>query len=213
MTLLDQIEACWTKEAEKQSAQWADRLKANKENFQKAAKQFNEWHPLHVYLSVTRATKTEMSFGLRYRGQEVASLVVNGDVQLVIKPEVAKKNSYYFGINTLPGKFKWKSDYAAKFRNDFKKIPPLVLTKIHEHRVESEFLKQMAMDTSEKFGGTLKHIQPVLWAGCPFQFPLPISGNKGIPKPSKGNIDILARRGTGNNSPAANLLRIRIHQP
>jgi hypothetical protein len=40
----------------------------------------------------------------------------------------------------------------------------------------------------------------VLIAGCPFQFPLPIAGNKGKPevkRNGKGNIDILARRGIG----------------
>lgn len=199
MSLLDKIEICWTKKAEEQSVQWADKLKANKEDLQKAAKQFHEWRPLHVYLSVTRATKTGISFGLRYQGQEVASLVVNGDVQLVISPKVAKKNSEYFGINAK-GTYNWQSLDAAKFREDFKKVTPLKALRFPEHSVESEFLKQMAADTREKFGGTLKHIQPVLLAGCPFQFPLPISGSEGVPKPSKGNIDILARRGTGRGT-------------
>lgn len=36
--------------------------------------------------------------------------------------------------------------------------------------------------------------------GFPFQFPLPISGNTGVPKLTNGNIDILARRGSGKGT-------------
>jgi hypothetical protein len=36
--------------------------------------------------------------------------------------------------------------------------------------------------------------------GFPFQFPLPISGNTGVPKLTDGNIDILARRGSGKGT-------------
>lgn len=47
---------------------------------------------------------------------------------------------------------------------------------------------------------TLAGIQPVTLAGCRFQFPLPLSGNSGEPKPSRGNLDMLARRGTGRGT-------------
>jgi len=54
--------------------------------------------------------------------------------------------------------------------------------------------------TGNKFHGTLRGIQPVLLEGFPFQFPLPISGNSGGPKPGNGNIDILSRRGLGKGT-------------
>jgi hypothetical protein len=60
----------------------------------------------------------------------------------------------------------------------------------------------MKNPTRNKFNGTLQGIQPVMLCGFPFQFPLPISGNTGVPKlnKGKGNIDILARRGTGKGT-------------
>lgn len=46
----------------------------------------------------------------------------------------------------------------------------------------------------------LQSIQPVSLAGCRFQFPLPLSASSGAPKDSRGNIDILARRGSGRGT-------------
>jgi len=202
MTLLQQIEGHWTNQADGIAAKWAKKLKDYEDTVRESAKKFHEWHPLHVYLSVTRAMNASISFSLRYQGQEVASLSVNGDdVHLVISSKTAENNKKYFGIINKPGEFLWRGKDAAEFRKQFKNPNRLNgKGRVPEHRVESEFLKQMADDTSGKFAGTLKNIQPVLWAGCPFQFPLPISGNTGVPKPGKGNIDILARRGTGKGT-------------
>ena len=72
--------------------------------------------------------------------------------------------------------------------------------KSEEHHVESEFLRHMKNPSAKKFNGTLRGIQPVMLGGFPFQFPVPISGNSGVPKPTNGNIDILARRGTGKGT-------------
>jgi hypothetical protein len=202
MTLLQQIEGHWTNQAADIAAKWAKKLKDNENTVRESAKKFHEWHPLHVYLSVTRAMNARISFSLRYQGQEVASLSVNGDdVHLVISSKTAENNKKYFSIINKPGEFLWRGKDAAEFRKQFKNPNRLNgKGRVPEHRVESEFLKQMADDTSGKFAGTLKNIQPVLWAGCPFQFPLPISGNTGVPKPGKGNIDILARRRTGKGT-------------
>lgn len=202
MTLLDQIEGHWkTIQADRKVANWAKQLRDNEAAIQGAAKKFHEWKPLHVYLSVTQAMKPKISFSLRYQGQEVASLAVKDNgVYLVISTKTASTNKKYFDIDTQ-GNFLWGSVVAAKFRKDFKSLDPLNKKgKVQEHRVESEFLKQMADDTGGKFNGTLKNIQPVLLAGCPFQFPLPISGNTGKPQPKNGHIDILARRGTGKGT-------------
>ena len=207
MTILDKIEYLWTPQMQQQVGKWAKTLKDNEEKISDAAKAFHEWDPLRVYLSVTRAMKPKISFSLRYQGQEVANLIVDkkGNVEL----ETSNNNNKYF--KNIPGggmqqKFNWRSVQAKAFRKYFKKPSFCQDLKSPEHMIESEFLKQMAHSTSGKFAGTLKNIQPVLLAGCPFQFPLPISGNKGEPKigkgnkPGKGNIDILARRGTGKGT-------------
>jgi len=204
MTLLQQIEGLWTtNQADGIAAKWAKKLKDNEATVRESAKKFHEWHPLHVYLSVTRAMNASISFSLRYQGQEVASLSVKkgDDIHLVISPKTAENNKKYFNIINKPGEFLWRGKDAADIRKQFKNPNHLNgKGRVPEHRVESEFLKQMADDTSGKFDGTLNNIQPVLWAGCPFQFPLPISGNTGVPKFGKGNIDILARHGSGKGT-------------
>ncbi len=205
MDLLDQIEACW-KEAEAETLvdKWAAQLKNNKPKIIEAVKTFREWDPLHVYLTVTKAMNPHVSFSLRYQGQEVAILKINGDVRIKISADTAKNNEKYFNLNT-ESEFLWRSDEGANFRKYFKNPKLDKKGRIHEHRIESEFLKQMSDNTSKKFDGTLKGIQPVLLADCPFQFPLPISGNTGIPKATRGNIDILARR-----TPVGGITRISI---
>jgi hypothetical protein len=129
-------------------------------------------------------------------------LVVNDVPQLRIDKKTAKTNARDFCVNTEGtfGTFPWNGPVAAKFRADFKRVSSGKRGKVTEHRIESEFLKQMSEGTSKKFSGTLKGIQPVLLAGCPFQLPLPISGSAGIPKIGKGNIDIVARRGVGKGT-------------
>jgi hypothetical protein len=58
----------------------------------------------------------------------------------------------------------------------------------------------MRNPTGKKFNGTFRGIQPVMLGGFPLQFPVPISANTGVPKPTRGNLDILARRGTGKGT-------------
>lgn len=199
MTLLQQIDDHWDAlKADCIVAKWAEQLKHNENAVRAAVKQFHEWQPLRIYLSATRAMNPRISFSVRYQGQEVASL--NDKLQLVITSKTAESNMKYFGINKT-GKFPWSSPEAAEFRKHFKNLDPLNQKgRIPEHTLESEFLIQMADNTVKKFDRTLKNIQPVLWAGCPFQFPLPLSGNTGMPKPTPGNIDILARRGIGKET-------------
>lgn len=200
MALIDDINKVWNEETVKLTNNWAAKLVSNKNKVLDAVTKFHEWGPIHVYLSFTRATSKSVTFSLRYNGQEVASLSVNKEVKLVISEKTARNNSKYFGIE-MAGRFTWDGSEAAKFRRFFKN-PDLnnKPVRVIEHRVESEFLKQMADKTAGKFSGTFKNIQPVLFAGCPFQFPLPIAGNTGSPVRKNGNIDILARRGTGKGT-------------
>lgn len=165
MSLLKKIESCWTDTLDKKVAEWAEQLKVNEDVFREAAKAFHEWQPLRVYLSVARAMHSRPSFSLRYEGQEVANLIVKGgDVFLEISRKTVERNWQYFGFpkdkqDGFP--WRWQGPRAAEFREHFKKLDPGQKGKVPEHRIESEFLKQMADGTTAKFAGTLRNIQPV----------------------------------------------------
>ncbi len=206
MSLLEQIELRWTDVQNNgyMGDQWARTLADSQANLLKAAKTFHQWEPLKVYLSVSRATKQpRVAFSLRYQGQHVANLLVDllagGSPLLEIDKKTTTTNQSYFEID-LEGKFGWRNNEAKKFRKHFKHPGPKARVRSEEHRIEAMFLAQMAENTSEKFNGTLKNIQPVLLADCPFQLPVPISGNTGEPVEKRGNIDIVARRRVGNRT-------------
>ncbi|MEY4591133.1 MAG: hypothetical protein RIR18_28 [Pseudomonadota bacterium] len=204
MTLLEQIEDCWNgNDAEKRTGTWATKLKANKVKLTQAIKQFKQWEPLGVYTSVTRGMRPNVTFSLRFHGQEVAELAVKDtDVRLNVSKKTAGANSSWFGISPeLQGSWDWRGAEATEFRRQFKKASP-VKFKSEEKRIEAAIIRELLGD-SNKFAGTLKHATPVLFAECPFQFPLPISGHKGFPEVNNGgngNIDILTKRGVGGAS-------------
>lgn len=199
MTLLEQVESLWTKKEEDLADKWAKQLMENRQKIDEAVKLFHKWSPLEVYLPVSRAMKKSVTFSIRYQGQEVAILKVNKEVRISISEKTAKNNSKHFNYKE-EGEFQWRGERGAAFRDYFVKLGPEYKCRIHEHRIESDFLKQMSFGNKSKFEGTLSNIQPVMLAGCPFQFPLPISGNSGTPKAVRGNIDILARRGIGKGT-------------
>jgi hypothetical protein len=203
VNLLEQVNDVWDQGAEARAAGWAEKLREATNSIQSAKQQFKEWDPLTAYLSYTNATKARIDFSLRYLGQQVATLRVKtgGAVFINIAPKTAAVNATLFGIE-LTGEHSWKGTEAQKFRKHFKNLDS---SKYHssvkeEHHIESEFIRQMRNPTRKKFNGTLKGIQPVMLGGFPFQFPVPISGNTGLPKLTNGNIDILARRGTGRGT-------------
>lgn len=207
MSLLEQIRSCWAEDQTKgyMGGKWANILKDSQENIKKAAKTFHQWAPLNAYLSVSRATKQpRVAFSLRYQGQHVANLLVDllagGSPRLEIDKKTATTNKSYFEID-LEGTFDWRDREAKKFRKHFKH--PGSKWRVHspEHRIEAIFLQQMADSSSHIFSGAQRNnIQPVLLAGCPFQLPVPISGNTGGPVRKQGNIDIVARRRVGNRT-------------
>ncbi|QXE92781.1 hypothetical protein KP001_09790 [Geomonas subterranea] len=203
MTLLEQIEEVWERGAATKAIKWAVQLEQAIPKITEHKKSFREWQPLRVYLSYTTATSSKIPFSLRYLGQEVATLTVeDAGPSLKVSPKTAGINSDRFGINFC-GKVDWAGPEAREFRRAFRELDPTRYfdkLKSEEHHIESEFLRHMEDPTSGKFHGTFKHIQPVMMAGFPFQFPLPISGHSGLPKLSNGNIDILARRGTGGGT-------------
>jgi hypothetical protein len=201
VNLLEQVDDLWRQGAEARAAGWATKLRAAKKSILSAKQQFHEWYPLKVYLCYTDAIKSEIDFSIRYLGQQVATLQVmaSGDVFINIPPKTAAVNGTQFGV-TLQGKHRWRGAEAQKFRKHFRCLNPcdyFSSVKSEEHHIESEFLRHMKNPSGKKFNGTLRGIQPVMLGGFPFQFPVPISGNSGVPKLTNGNIDILARRGAG----------------
>jgi hypothetical protein len=201
---LEQVEDLWNQGAEARAAGWAKKLGDAKESILLAKRQFHGWDPLKVYLSYTDATNSPIKFSLRYLGQQVATLQVKRkrDVYIKIPQMTATVNDNLCGID-LTGEYPWRGAKAQKFRKHFQSLVHCKyhqLLKSEEHRIESEFLRHMKDPTGKKFKGTLRGIQPVMLGGFPFQFPVPISACKGTPKPTKGNIDILARRGTGKGT-------------
>jgi len=204
VNLLEQVEILWNQGAESRAARWADELRDARSALLSARQKFYEWYPLKLYISHSAATSSRINFSLRYLGQQVATLEVktNGVVYIYISEETAAANYRLCG-NTLSGEYPWRGSKAQEFRKYFRRLEHREnqpSARIEEHSIESEFLRHMKNPTASKFHGTLRGIQPVTLGGLPFQFPVPISGCKGVPKVTNGHIDILARRGTGKGT-------------
>ena len=201
-------EEYYNTKCEKELDDWLRALEQGKETAKQARKKFHQWNPLRVYVSVTkvRSSKNRVIFSLRFFGQEVAELVVKtGEVKLRLTERHSKQNKKCFcDYPPRVGDFKWNAKEAREFRSYFKKKAqssngkPCVRS--IEHRVESKFIQEM-LKGSGKFCVSGLEIQPVTIAGCPLQFPLPISASTGKPEKGYGNIDILARhRGNDNRT-------------
>jgi len=179
---------------------WLDVCKKGEDKIHKAKKQFHQWHPLRVYVSVGKAKSNTAVFSLRFFGQEVAELVVenNKDVKLRLSKILSGNNQKYFkNLALKQGEYSWNGKEAKMFRKFFKDLAANPGEKIKvrgdEHRIESKFIEEMLKGRG-KFGRPDLEIQPVTLGGCPLQFPVPFSANKGKAEPGPGHIDILARR-------------------
>ena len=206
-----QIKDMWESnkaEFERSLSDWLRRLEVGEKLMSQTRRQFHQWEPLRVYISVTQA-KSNL-FSLRFFGQKVAELFVKDkNVALRLSKQHNKNNVKWFGCTLSSGDYDWSGQEAKEFRAYFKRLAVSSKGKpevrIVEHRVESKFIQEM-LKPSGKFGLSGLKIQPVLipgsretGKGCPLQFPVPISANTGQPKKSKGNIDILARHLGRNN--------------
>lgn len=163
-------------------------------------KSFNVPKPFCLYSNITEA-KGRMNFSLRFRGQDVATIRVDKDNQVLLLP---KKNS--FGIGTPNSQISWKE--ATEYRKAFKELektmnemgPDNQDEKCKEHKLESLLLSEFSITKS--VDAALYNIQPVkLSKIARFQMPTPLKASKsGQIKYSAhngGGIDILARVGQG----------------
>jgi hypothetical protein len=179
---------------------WLDACKEGKGKIRKSKKQFHQWYPLRVYVSVGKAKSNTAVFSLRFFGQEVAELVVTDTVTLKLNVKHIKNknnNCYFKDFPLTENSYPWNGKEAKMFRQFFKDFAANSRGKpnvrIEEHRIESKFIEEM-LKGGGKFGGCGLKIQPITLGDCPLQFPVPFSANTGEPVDKTGHIDILARR-------------------
>lgn len=167
-------------------------------------KKFNEFKPLHLYISLTNAytSKNSLKLDVRYRGQTVASLTAkNNDVRLSTK-NYNNSNSNNFGYESQINNKDWRSKEAQNFRKFFKNRKNTrnnINKKNEEHNIESLLLSQFSKrNRDEKL---LTKIQPIKIGGIRFGMPSPlrasISNDIGYSGKQGGGIDILSRTGIG----------------
>lgn len=179
---------------------WLNACKVGQEKFHKAKKQFHQWNPLKVYISVGKAKSSMPIFSLRFFGQEIAELIVKDANKVILrisKKHSARNDRYFKGCPLKQGDYLWNSEKAKELRRFFKDWASRYEQKPHlrseEHRIESKFIEEM-LNGQRKFGRSNLEIQPVTLASLPLQLPVPFSANTGEPKLKTGHIDILARR-------------------
>ena len=202
-----QIDSIWEKnkeEFETKLSNWIDALSIGNKFLHSAKKEFHSWHPLKAYVSVKKAkSPSKPVFSLRFLGREIALLIIK-DKQVFLQLKGHKtKNEKTFGLSLPDDLYSWTGKEGQKLRKHFRDLfhstQGMLNIREQEHRIESKFLSEMRKG-SGKFGLDSFKIQPVIIANkFPLQMPLPISANTGIPKPSTGYIDILARHRLKNN--------------
>lgn len=158
---------------------------------------FRGWKGLRRYISVSSVLRPHAEFSVRFKGQQVGTISVNKGIAYLNTKKQSFSNSRDFGFKEKPQKIPWKN--ARSFR-DY--IGNWSGNKYSEHMIEALAIEEMENSAIAKFNGSFSRIQPVrLYNKLPFQMPVPLSGYRGFPKPSKkGSIDILARMGFGRGT-------------
>jgi hypothetical protein len=187
MGLYDDVSTMWTQsqnEFRKLQIDWIEGLEMKAETLREDRTKFHSWNPLEVYVSLSDIKSG--NFSLRFQGQEVAKLRVDGKGKtlLVLRRNHVQNNGKWWGFDTLGvGEYAWNGPKAKEMRRHFKD-PNTARNKpgIGEHGIESTIIRQMRTSKASKFGGTFKWIKPVMLENCPFQMPLPISASRGETK-------------------------------
>jgi hypothetical protein len=200
--------------------EWKPRYKGYLEGIKKFKRKIkvHEKDPLYHYTTISNESDNKPRIILRYKGQEVASLVTrNNETCLKLDKTTRKNNKEKLGIN-IPSLdnidlVPWNSTNAKEFKNAFK--PEGNKKNNSEHTVESALITEFNKKRKEQ-EKKIVGIQPIKLNGRRFQMPTPFkaselsasgksnltnaleklqySGNHG------GGIDILARRKKGNKS-------------
>lgn len=199
-----------TREALAENTEWIDRysdyatqIKNNLSTIRSRKKLFREWDALNLYMPIGEA-KGQMTFSLRYLGQDVAKLIVKDDKITITtkynKKDFANTNKRDFDCD-IELNDDWRSGKAFKFRQHFSNKP--IKKSNHEHRHESLLLTEFSKKRSEN--KLILNIQPVKLEGIArFQMPTPLTasdikslryakGKRGVGM--GGGIDIISRIG------------------
>ena len=187
----------------KRYADYAKAIDVNLEKIKSMKKSFNEWSPLYLYMNLSKAMGN-MSFGLRYQGQEVAALKAGSNSINISTKDYHENNRRDFRCESQLDDTDWRSAVATEFRRHFATSPVRTTRsgkRNDEHRIESTLLTEFSKRRGED--KILTNIQPVKIAGIArFQMPTPISGSHirqlKYSGASGGGIDILSRIGAGN---------------
>ena len=184
-------------EWEARFAKYADQIKKNERFYVEAAKKFRVNPPLYRYTSVSKVSGKNASFDIRFRGQSVASVLVeHGNVKISAK---YANNKSYFGVDIQLDKADWKDQKASEFRTAFKNLKGGVNVKSPERYAENILLAEFGK--KERKNKQLCNIQPVELCNDFFQMPTPLTASKSPIGYTKigGGIDILARIKRKNN--------------
>ncbi len=195
----------------KQNPEWQLRFKGHAEaieknlgTIKKNKSMFNEWAPLHLYMTISEA-KNKMIHRLRFLGQDVASLKIENDKITISTKSFEANNKRDFDCNKRLEDCKWKSQEAKEFRSHFshkQNRNKISKKRNEEHRLESLFLSEFSKKKSKE--KILCNIQPVKIAGIArFQMATPLSASnlkKMKYSNGGGGIDILSRVGSGKST-------------
>lgn len=203
MSLYQQVIALWNQDVEEKTARWAQELQGAMDRVQEASSLYHDWSPLQSIISLSKARLPKLQVSLRYCGQEVGVLEFPGNAVVLKNSLVTAANTRkVFGIELPVGEFLWTGPEARNFKKTFQSMhgntnQPSFNEKIQERHIQAMMWKQMELSSE----GGFKACQPVMIGTLPFQCPVPLSCNTGIPKLSdRGNMDILARRGLGKGT-------------
>ena len=179
---------------------YASLIRKNLEIIKENKVRFREWAPLHLYMTIGQA-KSQMQYGLRYLGQDVAKLKVGKDGINISTAAFTETNKKNFDCDIILDDCGWRSEKAKSFRQHFSgplKRSTLSGKSNHEHRLESLLITEFSKKIREE--KLICNIQPVKLAGfARFQMPTPLGASNmtslKYSGANGGGIDIISRIG------------------
>ncbi|MFC1850885.1 hypothetical protein ACFL27_11885 [candidate division CSSED10-310 bacterium] len=168
---------------------------------------FRNWGKLRAYMSISRINDEKTPFSLRFKGQEVADIIVDDnddDVFVKISGKKSEELQEYFSVKIPAGRYPWRGPVGDKLRSMYNKRK----LQSAESSFHADVLDEMVKDTkSDKFCNTFSNIRPAVPKigkkdlNIRIQFPVPLKAHDGVPELRKhGNLDILARIGNGGGT-------------
>lgn len=191
------IKLCENMEWIQQYKNYANILLSQKEKYMDARKLFRRSNSLYYYLTIGKIQKGILAFDVRYLGQSVGTINVEKEkVYLSVSESQASNSKKWFGYELgVIDKIKWKDakDFRKFYQEDIEGCP-----RQREHMVESALFSEFEKKSS--VNKTLKHIQPIEYAGTRIHMKTAVSaskaGKKDVVAVSNvgGEIDCLCRR-------------------